>query len=415
MPAAVTVVGAGPSGLMAAEQLLLAGHAVQLFDAMPSPGRKFLLAGIGGLNITHSEPETDFLTRFGAAAAWLQPALTAFPPSALRDWVHALGVETFVGSSGRVFPREMKAAPLLRRWLQRLRGLGLQLHVRHRLLRWQPLPDAGGFRCWFQTPQGERTVDSRALVLALGGGSWARLGSDGRWLAGLEAQGIACRPLRPANVGFERDWQPPLQALAGSPLKSVALQLPWRDPPGAWRLGEIMLTRWGLEGSLIYAESAAIRDRIDSHGQAEIRLDLLPARSLPEVAARLARGRPGQSLARRLRALSLDAAKTALLHEVLKQQGGDPAERLKSLPLTLHATRPIDEAISTAGGVALAPLDASGQAPQWPGLWLTGEMLDWEAPTGGYLLTACLATGRMAGQSAARWLQEAWPPAPHAL
>lgn len=408
------VIGGGPAGLMAAERLLHAGIAVDLYDAMPSLGRKFLLAGIGGLNITHAEPQSLFLSRYGAAQGVLSPWLHDFGADALRAWVHALGVETFVGSSGRVFPREMKAAPLLRRWLQRLRGQGLRVHTRHRWLGWsEAIPaDGAGQLLRFATPAGEVEVATTCVVLALGGGSWARLGSDGAWLPWLAARGVALAPLQAANCGFDataggdgNTWSAPLRAHAGHPLKAVSMRLPWTGESS--RRGECVLTESGLEGSLIYALSQAIRERINSSGAAEVLLDLLPDREPARLQADLARPRGKLTLTRHWQRAGLEGVKASLLRELLPAGMADDPLRLarfiKALPVTLVRPRPMDEAISTAGGVCFSALDQQLMLSGLPGVFCCGEMLDWEAPTGGYLLTACLATGRAAGEGAAVW------------
>ncbi|MDX3904409.1 MAG: TIGR03862 family flavoprotein [Pigmentiphaga sp.] len=401
---AVAVVGAGPAGLMAAEVLAQAGIAVDVYDAMPSAGRKFLLAGIGGLNITHSEPPERFLARYGNRATELAPVLAAFGSRDVRLWAEALGIETFVGSSGRVFPQEMKAAPLLRAWLHRLRTQGVRLHMRHRWLGW----DENG-ALPFETPAGRVVNRPDAVVLALGGASWPRLGSDGRWAAWLEARGVKVAPLLPANCGFEVDWSAHFKSrFAGHPVRAVTLDI--ADGLGAWRRnGEFVVSDYGLEGSLIYAASARLRDAIARDGQAVIHLDLVPGLSLDRVLTELARPRGTKSMANHLRArVRVDGVKAGLLREVVPAADfHDPirlASRIKSLPITLRAPRPIEEAISSAGGVSFAELDDGGMLVRLPGVFCAGEMLDWEAPTGGYLLTACLASGRWAGHGVARWL-----------
>ncbi|MFN7665342.1 MAG: TIGR03862 family flavoprotein [Inhella sp.] len=388
------VIGGGPAGLMAADVLSAAGWAVDLYDAMPSVGRKFLLAGRGGLNLTHSEPYERFVTRFGARAPALQAALDAFTPDDLRDWAAGLGVDTFVGSSGRVFPADLKAAPLLRAWLRRLHAQGVHFHSRHRWLGWG---NDGALR--FATPAGEARVPAAPTLLALGGASWARLGSDGAWVPVLQAAGAALAPLQPSNCGFavQGGWSAFLrERFAGQPVKPVSLTF-----EGRTQQGEFVLTDDGVEGSLVYAFSAALRDAIARDGQATLHLDLLPQHPLDKVREILHRGLGAKSLASFLKSqFKLSGLKPALLHEVLGASK-DPAAlaaTLKALPLTLVATRPIDEAISTAGGVRFESLDGGYQLRAKPGVWVAGEMLDWEAPTGGYLLTACLATGRAAAQ-----------------
>ena len=399
----VAVIGGGPAGLMAAEQLAAAGAQVHLYDAMPSVGRKFLLAGKGGLNLTHGEPEATFGQRYFSRSGWLAPWLAAFGPQALRDWAAGLGVETFVGSSGRVFPRDLKAAPLLRAWLQRLRGQGVQLHMRHRWLGWD---EAGALR--LATPQGEAALNPAATVLALGGASWQRLGSDGAWWPVLQAAALPplpLVPLRPSNCGFDVAWSKHLVSRhAGAPLKGVALCF------GSFsQKGEAVLTATGIEGSLVYAASSLLREALAAGGPATFTLDLLPQREQAWVRDELARPRGPRSLATHLKTrLKIDGAKAALVWEcVPKVVQADPARLaalLKALPVTVLAPRPIDEAISTAGGVPPEALDEHLMLRQRPGVFCAGEMLDWEAPTGGYLLTACWASGRWAGQGAARWL-----------
>ena len=403
------VIGAGPAGLMAAEVLAGAGAQVDVFDAMPSVGRKFLLAGKGGLNLTHAEPEDLVRTRYREAESWLTPALTAFGPAALRTWAEGLGISTFVGTSGRVFPQEMKAAPMLRAWLQRLRRQGVRFHMRHRWTGWGPGGDLN-----FTAPEGQRTVRAQATVLALGGASWARLGSDGAWVPWLQTQGVEVAPLQPSNCGFDVGWSDHFRARhEGAPLKSVALE--WDEGPASEatrrrQLGEFIVTATGVEGSLIYAASAALRDRLNREGSATCWVDLLPSRSGEAVLAEVTRGRGTRSLSTHLKSrLSLDGVKMGLLHERLTreemQDGPTLARTIKHLPIVLRAPRPIDEAISSAGGVGAQAVDDHLMLQRLPGVFCAGEMLDWEAPTGGYLLTACFATGRWAGAGAARWLQ----------
>ena len=398
------VIGGGPAGLMAAEVLSQAGLAVDLFDAMPSVGRKFLLAGIGGLNITHSEPAKNFCERYGPELEALQPSLNQFAPDDLRRWAHDLGIETFVGSSGRVFPKEMKAAPLLRAWLHRLRQDGVRFHVRHR---WQGWTDAGALK--FVGPDGPMIIQPDATILALGGASWPKLGSDGAWCPLLSAQGIAVAPLQSANCGFEVVWSNYLQQkYSGEPLKSIAITFTDHTGQMHHRPGECVISREGIEGSLIYALSRPLRETINATGSATFHLDLTPNRSAEQTLDLLCR-RGSKSLSSTLKsALGLSAAKTALVYEVLgKERINDLktlAATIKALPITVHATRPIDEAISSAGGVRFNNLDTNLMLTAKPGVFVAGEMLDWEAPTGGYLLTACFATGRQAGRGALAWL-----------
>ena len=400
----VAIVGGGPAGLMAAETLAAAGLRVDVFDAMPSVGRKFLLAGRGGLNITHSEPFAAFAGRYGDRRPQIEPMLAAFGPDALRAWVEGLGVSTFVGSSGRVFPAEMKAAPLLRAWLARLREAGVHFHPRHRWTGW-----AADGSLQFTTPAGPITHRADATLLALGGGSWAKLGSDGRWAAPFAELGIALAPLRPANCGFDVAWSEHLLTRhAGEPVKPVAAML---APDGTgYRRGEFVVSEAGIEGSLIYALAAPLRDALERDGHATLWLDLLPAHDAAKVAAEVAHPRGARSLSSHLGSrLGLKGVKLALVYECLSREAiADPAQLargLKALPLKLAAPRPLDEAISTAGGVLFSALDADFMLHEHPGLYCAGEMLDWEAPTGGYLLTACLAAGRAAGQGAARRLK----------
>ena len=418
MTRSVAVIGAGPAGLMAAELLQSHGAQVHVFDAMPSVGRKFLLAGIGGLNLTHSEAMPDFLARYAQRAPALAPFIEAFGPDAVRAWALTLGVTTFVGTSGRVFPKDLKAAPLLRAWLHRLRSGGsgqppVQFHMRHRWLGWSG--DGASLR--FAHAAGELEFAADATVLALGGASWPRLGSDGAWVPLLEARGIAIAPLRPSNCGFDvaptgpdrRGWSGHLrERFAGEPVKPVAITA--ADALGVMQRqqGEFVVTESGIEGSLVYAFSAGLRDAIAAQGQATLTLDLLPQHTLEQVRTETRRPRGTRSLSTHLKSrLHLQGVKMGLLHELLSPaQLNDPdvlAGFIKALPLLVAAPRPIDEAISSAGGVRFEALDARLMAGAMPGLFVAGEMLDWEAPTGGYLLTACLATGRAAGQGVVDW------------
>lgn len=403
------IVGGGPAGLMAAEVLSNAGVQVDLFDAMPSLGRKFLLAGIGGLNITHSEEFTRFCTRYAERQKQLQPSLNLLPPHQLCEWVHGLGVETFVGSSGRVFPKEMKAAPLLRAWLHRLRNQGVRLHVRHKWLGW----GLGG-QLRFTSPAGEVEFMPQVTVLALGGASWPQLGSDGAWVPWLCEQGAEVAPLESANCGFEVKWSDYLrEKFSGAPLKSVALKFKDLHGRETERPGEMVIGQHGVEGSLIYAFSREIRQRLNAQGSATFTLDLIPGRSAERVRSELAGlGRSGHSVPNFFKSkLGIAGVKLALLHEVLHKEDFKNIEKLtsviKALPITVTAARPIAEAISTAGGVRFESLHSDYMLSGKPGTFVAGEMLDWEAPTGGYLLTACFATGMAAGQGALNWLLRA--------
>lgn len=396
----LAIIGGGPAGLIAAEALLGKGIEVHLFDAMPSLGRKFLMAGKSGLNLTHSEPFEAFVTRFGAARPHLDAALRAFTPEALQAWAKELGVETFIGSSGRVFPTDFKAAPLLRAWLRRLRGTGLTIHVHHR---WQGWTADGALS--FATTGGMVEFKADAAILALGGASWPQLGSDGSWRPWLEARGATVHPLKPANCGFDIAWSELMrQRFAGAPVKPVTLTF-----NGETHRGEFVISAHGVEGSGIYAHSAALRDEIAATGEALLTLDLAPDRSTQRLAGELAHPRGKLSMANHLRkSAGIEGVKAALLRELLPAETfGDPARLaagIKALPLRLKSPRPIAEAISSAGGVAFEALDEHFMLRSAPGIFCAGEMLDWEAPTGGYLLTACFATGRLAGEGALRWL-----------
>ena len=392
---------------MAAEVLASGAARVELFDAMPSLGRKFLMAGKGGLNITHSEPFEAFCSRYGARRAQIEAMLAGFDASALRAWAAGLGVETFVGSSGRVFPTEKKAAPLLRAWLHRLRETGVSMHVRHRWLGFGERPCS----LRFATPAGEIDREFDAVVLAMGGGSWARLGSDGAWLPLLAARGVAVAPLRPANCGFDLPWSAHFrERFAGLPVKPVVLSLTDRRGCLHRRQGEFVVTEDGVEGSLIYAFSALLRDAILGEGSVTVSLDLAPGRDHRRVLAELSQPRGSRSISSHLQSkVAIAGVKAGLLRECLPvedfQQPARLAAAIKALPLRLVASRPIDEAISTAGGVRFEGLDGGQMIAALPGVFCAGEMLDWEAPTGGYLLTACLASGRVAGAAVLDWLR----------
>lgn len=425
----VVIIGGGPAGLMAAEVLSEAGVAVHLYDSMPSVGRKFLLAGKGGLNLTHSEGPDAFASRFDSRRDVVEPLLAAFGPDALRAWAAGLGIETFVGSTGRVFPTDMKAAPLLRAWLHRLRhpagaqAVPVTFHMRHR---WAGLDAAGALL--FDTPLGRQVVLARATVLALGGGSWARLGSDGAWVPWLQAAGVPVAPLQPANCGFDvagrevgasdaapQGWSEHFSSrFAGQPFKSVAIRFTDGQGRSFDKKGEFVATATGVEGSLVYAASALLRDEIAATGSATFALDLLPDRTPEKVLAEVRHPRGSRSLSSHLKSrLHLDGIKMALLHELLaKEDMARPealAAAIKALPVRVVAARPINEAISSAGGVPFEAMDASLMLKALPGVFCAGEMLDWEAPTGGYLLTASFATGQRAAAGVLAWLGRGVP------
>lgn len=401
MSKSITIIGAGPAGLFAAEQLAATGHAVTVFDRMPSVARKFLLAGRGGLNLTHSEPLETFNTRYGAAAFWLEPALRAFPPTTLCAWCEGLGQPTFVGSSGRIFPQAMKASPLLRAWLRRLDALGVTFRLRHRWLGWRD-----GALLFTDATGQEVLVRPAATLLALGGASWPRMGSDGGWTHTLAEKNIAVAPLRPANCGFVVPWSDYFaERFAGQPLKPVAA-----DAGNGMRQGEIIITRQGLEGGLIYALSAQLRDRIAQNGHALLTLDLRPHMTRSQLMQKLATVRSGESLSGKLRRAGFAPLAAALLRECLSAEklkspgNATLAGWLKALPVRLSATAPLARAISSAGGIKRQEFNDDFMLTAFPGVFAAGEMLDWEAPTGGYLLQSCFSTGHAAAQGMMKWL-----------
>ncbi len=390
----VVIIGAGPAGLMAAEKLLAENIAVTIYERMPTAARKFLMAGRGGLNLTHSEPLDKFLTRYGTAANFLKPYINAFPPTDLRAWCEGLGQETYIGSSGRVFPKAMKASPLLRAWLARLQQAGAKIHYGHT---WQGWRDN---ELLFADGAHEKPD---AVLLAFGGASWPKLGSDGAWVDILQERGIAIAPLRPANCGFTALWSPIFRAkFAGTPLKPVTLRCGEQEVQG-----EVMITHSGIEGGAVYALSLAIRTEIESKGKCAITLDLRPDVTLPELQARLKKPRGRDTLSNHLRkAGGLSPVAIGLVNEVLYQRkGADPALLTKSLPLTLNGTAGIERAISSAGGIALNEIDQNFMLKKMPGVFVAGEMLDWEAPTGGYLLQATFSTAVQAAKGITAFLR----------
>src|SRR6476469_8270391 len=413
--ARVIVIGGGPAGLMAAEVARAAGAQVDIHEAKGSVGRKFLVAGKGGLNLTHAERRPMFELRYGERRDRVSTWLDALDPDGLRDWARGLGIETYVGSSSRVFPMDRKAAPLLRTWVRRLRESGVRFHMHHRWLGWD---DDGHHR--FETPEGAATIASDASIIALGGGSWPQLGSDGTWLPILRERGVDVATLQPSNCGFDVEWSAHFaQQHAGSPLKPVVAH--WADAAGEHALqGECVVTQTGLEGSLVYALSAGLREAITREGSATLQLDLAPGRRLERLLADLARPRAGRSLSEHLRRhAGIDGAKAGLVYEQLGKSCGDDvaalAATIKRLPIVLQRPRPLDEVISTAGGVRLEALDDNLMLKPRPsttvpdGVFFAGEMLDWEAPTGGYLLSACFASGLVAGRGAVDWLRMRTP------
>ncbi len=396
------VIGGGPAGLMAAERLLAQRYRVDLYDAMPSLGRKFLMAGKSGLNITHAEPMETFVTRFGDRQDHLQHALDQFDNQAVRDWVASFNIETFVGSSGRVFPTEFKAAPLLRGWLSKLRHAGLTTHTRHR---WTGWTDQNALT--FETPAGEIQIDARATILALGGASWPQLGSDAAWVDWLRNRGVDIQAFRPANAGFDVAWSDHfLERFPGEPVKPVTLTV---GVSGRKVPGEFVITESGVEGSGIYAVSAELRDALTQDGTTQLTLDLTPDRSEERLRADLGKFKGNRSISNHIRRTTgLTGVKAGLLREFVPkdvfQNSADLAPWIKALPVDIRRPRPIEEAISSAGGVSFDALDGKAALRSLPGVFCAGEMLDWEAPTGGYLLTACFALGRAAGDAAADYL-----------
>lgn len=405
----VAIIGGGPAGLMAAEVLVGAGMRVDVYEGMPTLGRKFLRAGLGGLNITHSEPFAAFCSRYTDRRREMQAFLERFSPDALRHWVHDLGIETFVGTSGRVFPTEMKAAPLLRAWVHRLRSQGVRFHLSHQWLGF----DTDGW-LQLQAAEGRFSIKPAAVILALGGASWPQLGSTGTWVPWLEQYGVEIAPWQSANCGFNVPWSALMrEKFAGVPLKSVSLTFTDLDGVTETRQGELLISEYGVEGSLIYAFSRRLREYLNVHGAATFSVDLLPGRSAQRVLADLCRPRGSRSLSRHLQGcLGDNALKRALLYEVLSREQIADVETLarciKALPITVQSTRPLAEAISTAGGVCFDSLNADLMLKALPGIFVAGEMIDWEAPTGGYLLSGCFATGFWAGLGVQKWLSGAY-------
>jgi uncharacterized flavoprotein (TIGR03862 family) len=400
MDKTAAIIGGGPAGLMAAEVLIQQGVRVDVYDAMPSLGIKFLMAGKSGLNLTHSEPFEAFIQRYGKRKAEVATWLSKFTPDDLREWAKALGVETFVGTSGRVFPVGMKASPLLRAWLKRLDEAGVHVHVRHRWVGWD---EEHALR--FETPSGLQTIRADVVILALGGGSWRRLGSDGAWTQWLESAGVKVEAFQPSNCGFDVAWSPFFkEKFDGQPVKSVVLSF------GEFhQQGEFIITKEGVEGSLIYAASALMRDEIALNGQSVMELDLAPDKSEAALVEKISKPRGSRTLASHLeKTVGIKGVKAGLLREFVSKEAFADVKRLaffiKRLPMTLSAPRPLDEAISSAGGVSFDALNDRLMLKASPGVFCAGEMLDWEAPTGGYLLTACFASGRWAAHGALDWI-----------
>jgi uncharacterized flavoprotein (TIGR03862 family) len=405
VPHSVAVIGGGPAGLMAAEVLSKSGIQVNLYDAMPSVGRKFLIAGKGGLNLTHSEPYDEFLSHYGSQLPRLKPMLDQFGPKEIVDWVSGLGIETFVGSSDRVFPATMNAGPLLHAWVKRLRADGVIFHTRHKWIGW-----TNDRSFLMESPEGQINITSDAVILALGGGSWKKLGSTGEWVKFLSEQGVDIAPLKPSNCGFDVAWSEHFRSrFEGQPLKSVVLTFIDSKGNSFNKPGEFVVTIHGVEGSLIYSLSPFLRDEIELAGKAIIKLDLAPGIPVQRLVEKLAAPRGKQSIANHLRkTVNISGVKAGLLWEfVPREQFNDPerlATMIKGLPIPLLAARPLDEAISSAGGVRFTELDERLMIRSMPGIFCAGEMLDWEAPTGGYLISACLATGRAAAFGVMEWL-----------
>jgi uncharacterized flavoprotein (TIGR03862 family) len=411
----VAIIGGGPAGLMAAEVLSQHGVRVEVYDSMSSLGRKFLMAGKSGLNLTHSEPFEQFIARYGNRKAEVQKWLKEFTPDDLREWARGLGVETFVGTSGRVFPKEMKASPLLRAWLKRLDEAGIHVHLRHKWNGYVAQAAVPGgedaalsnLEIKFETPDGLKTVKADAVILALGGGSWGRLGSDGAWVNWLDHAGVKVEALRPSNCGFDVAWSSVFkEKFDGHPIKSVVLTF-----ESFHQQGEFIVTKEGVEGSLVYAASAWMRDALASKGAAVMSLDLAPDKTEAQLLEKLSKPRGSRSMASHLeKTVGMKGVKAGLLREfVPKDEFADSARLafyIKHLPVPLTATRPLDEAISSAGGVTFESLDEGLMLKVMPGVFCAGEMLDWEAPTGGYLLTACFASGRAAGNGALKWMKK---------
>ena len=400
MKKTVAIIGGGPAGLMAAEVLSERGVKVDVYDSMPSLGRKFLMAGKSGLNLTHSEPFEQFAARYGNRREQIEPMIKSFGADQLREWARELGVETFVGTSGRVFPKEMKASPLLRAWLKRLAAAGVNFYLRHKWMGWNADQSLK-----FETPEGQKNIRADAVVLALGGGSWARLGSSGEWVHWLNQAGVKVETLKPSNCGFDVAWSPHFrEKFDGQPLKSVVLSF-----ESFHQQGEFIVTKNGVQGSLVYAASALMRDALETKNKAVMLLDMAPDRAREWLVAQLSKPRGSRSMASHLeKTVGLKGVKVGLLHEFMPKEDFANAEKLadfiKQMPIPLTATRPLDEAISSAGGVTFEALDENLMLRNLPGIFCAGEMLDWEAPTGGYLLTACFASGRFAGAGVMQWL-----------